>query len=350
MISSIPKNTPVGDLPLAIASMSLGRAWVHDLEGKLDAAGRAGYHGVEMYWEDLVYAAKRFDPLATETSQEAIIEAAHWAKELCNRNELEVLVVQPLMNYEGTLDEVTHAKHLVKLRLMFRVAKILDTDLIQIPSQMLKEGTTGDFDSIVADMKEVAVLGLQQQPPIRFVYEAMAWGAHIDTWEDIWRVVEAVNLPNFGILLDTFQIIGRVWGDPTSPDMKAANADQAMAESLERMRHTPGLVDKIFYIQLSDVERLQEPLSTSHPVWKDDMPPRMQWSRNFRTFPCEDRNCLAPLTETVRTWFHDMGWRGWVSMEVFNKSMESPSPDVPELHAERGTKSWHKLLKELERT
>lgn len=46
---------------------------------------------------------------------------------------------------------------------------------------MLKEGTTGDFDSIVADMKEVAIMGLQQNPPIRFVYEAMAWGAHIDT-------------------------------------------------------------------------------------------------------------------------------------------------------------------------
>jgi 4-hydroxyphenylpyruvate dioxygenase len=152
------------------------------------------------------------------------------------------------------------------------------------------------------------------------------------------------------LVLDTFQIIGRVWGDPTSLDMKVANADQAMAESLERMRHTPGMVDKIFYIQLSDVERLQEPLSTSHPVWKEDMPPRMQWSRNFRTFPCEDGNCLAPLTETVRTWFDDLGWRGWVSMEVFNKSMESPSPDVPKLHAERGTTSWHKLLKELERS
>ena len=47
--------------------------------------------------------------------------------------------------------------------------------------KMLSEGTTGDFDSIVADMKEVAIMGLQQNPPIRFVYEAMAWGAHIDT-------------------------------------------------------------------------------------------------------------------------------------------------------------------------
>jgi 4-hydroxyphenylpyruvate dioxygenase len=146
MISTIPSSTPVSDLPLAIASMSLGRAWVHDLEGKLDAAGQAGYHGIEMYWEDLVYAAKRFDPLATETSHDAILKAAQWAKEICKRNDLEVLVVQPLMNYEGTLDELTHAKQIVKLRLMFKVAQILDTDLIQIPSQVSEGRISGEFN------------------------------------------------------------------------------------------------------------------------------------------------------------------------------------------------------------
>lgn len=35
-------------------------------------------------------------------------------------------------------------------------------------------------------------------------------------------------------------------------------------------------------------------------------------------------------------------------MEVFNKSMEVPGAEVPTAHAERGTKSWHRLLKELE--
>lgn len=36
-------------------------------------------------------------------------------------------------------------------------------------------------------------------------------------------------------------------------------------------------------------------------------------------------------------------------MEVFNKSMEMSGEDVPRVHAERGTKSWHRLLKEVER-
>lgn len=48
-------------------------------------------------------------------------------------------------------------------------------------TKMLSNGTTGDVEKIVADLKEVARLGLVENPPIKFTYEAMAWGAHIDT-------------------------------------------------------------------------------------------------------------------------------------------------------------------------
>lgn len=44
------------------------------------------------------------------------------------------------------------------------------------------EGTTGDIDKIVADMKEIAELGLKESPPVRFAYEALAWGAHLDLY------------------------------------------------------------------------------------------------------------------------------------------------------------------------
>jgi 4-hydroxyphenylpyruvate dioxygenase len=42
------------------------------------------------------------------------------------------------------------------------------------------EGTAGDEDKIVADIKEIGELGLKEHPPIRFAYEALAWGAHLD--------------------------------------------------------------------------------------------------------------------------------------------------------------------------
>jgi 4-hydroxyphenylpyruvate dioxygenase len=78
------------------------------------------------------------------------------------------------------------------------------------------EGTTGDEDKIVADIKELGGLGSKENPPIRFAYEALAWGAHIDLlvsdsalrwrkqltkrsrWQHAWRVVQRVNLPNVG--------------------------------------------------------------------------------------------------------------------------------------------------------
>jgi 4-hydroxyphenylpyruvate dioxygenase len=96
---------------------------VHELDVKLAAAGKAGYQGIEIFWEDLVFAAKRFDREATEESIEPILQAAKWTKDLCNQNGLEVLVLQPFMNYDGVLEPAMHAKHIAKLHLFFKVVK-----------------------------------------------------------------------------------------------------------------------------------------------------------------------------------------------------------------------------------
>jgi 4-hydroxyphenylpyruvate dioxygenase len=128
--------------------------------------------------------------------------------------------------------------------------------------------------------------------------------------------------------------------------MKQSNADQALKDTLKRMIDTPGLKDKLFYVQFSDAERLEPPLSPSHPYWDDNMLPHMQWSRNARLFPCETGGVL-PLVEIAQTWFVEMGWRGWVSMELFSRTMADPDPSVPKTHAERGIGSWHRFLKEI---
>lgn len=48
---------------------------------------------------------------------------------------------------------------------------------------MNSDGTSGDIGKIVSDMKEVAELGLQENPPVRFAYEALSWGAHLDLYD-----------------------------------------------------------------------------------------------------------------------------------------------------------------------
>ena len=114
----------------------LGRAWVHELDVKIPEARRAGYQGIELFWEDLVYAAKSFDQAATETSERPILQAAHRVRELCDKEGLEIFVLQPFVNYDGLLDQKIHDCMIKKLHFWFKIAKVLGTEMIQIPSQV----------------------------------------------------------------------------------------------------------------------------------------------------------------------------------------------------------------------
>lgn len=109
---------------------------MHDLDVKLLEAGKAGYKGVEVFWEDLVYAAKKITPGSDEKDEAAMLKAAQHARDLCDQNGLSVLVLQPFINYEGILDQAQHDELIVKLKLWFKVIKVLGTDMIQIPSQV----------------------------------------------------------------------------------------------------------------------------------------------------------------------------------------------------------------------
>lgn len=116
--------------------------------------------------------------------------------------------------------------HLVteKLPLWFSLARILHTDIIQVPSSFLPPGpvagtnrTTGDIDVVVSDLQRVADIGAAQTPPIRFgsfVYEALVGGDHVDTWEQ------------------AFDIAARVYADPVRVDGKTPHADEDIQASI----------------------------------------------------------------------------------------------------------------------
>jgi 4-hydroxyphenylpyruvate dioxygenase len=330
----------------AIASMSLGRAWVHDLPGKLRQAARYGFEGIEMFYEDLEYFANAgaFDPL----------EAAGQIRQLCDSLHLDIVCLQPFLFYEGLLDRTEHDRLVnEKLPLWFKIAHILGTDIIQVPSNFLgpdpvtgEPRTTGDMDVIVGDLREIADLAVQQSPPIRFAYESLAWGNHINTWEMCWEVIMRVDRPNFGACLDTFNIAGRVYADPASPSGKTPNADIDMQASVRRLIKT---VDarKVFFVQIVDGERLSAPLVVGHPFYVEGQPSRMNWSRNARLFAFEEsRGGYLPILEIARAFF-DIGFEGWVSMELFSRTLADLDPRTPEQHAKRGMESYKKLVQML---
>lgn len=91
------------------------------------------------------------------------------------------------------------------------------------------------MEVIVGDMIELVDLAIKGDPPVCFAYESLCWSTQIDTWEKSWDVVKKANRTNFGLCLDTFNIVGRVWGDPASSSGMTPNADAELQASIERM-------------------------------------------------------------------------------------------------------------------
>lgn len=329
--------------------MSLGRAWVHDLPSKLDHAAANGFEGIEIFFEDLEYLARSQSNLPTSSapSPEAQLEAAHTIKTLCDERKLEIIGLQPFMHYEGLLDRKEHATRIEKLKGWFKIAKALGTDVIQIPANFLgKEEITGDIDVVVKDLRQVADMGLQETPVIKFAYENLCWSTYFDTWEQGWDIVEKVDRPNFGLCLDTYNIAGRVYGDPASPTGKTPNADEDMKSSLERLVKCID-VKKVFYIQVVDAEKMREPLVEGHAFYDASQPARMSWSRNARLFAFEESGYL-PILNVTKAIINGLGYQGWVSMELFSRTMADPGKQVPAEHARRAATAWGKIQKEIE--
>lgn len=347
----------------AISSMSLGRAFAgHDLMFKLEQAAEAGFEGVEIFYEDLEYEAKTADFLGIQAasyddvapSTESLLVASGKIKTKCDELGLVIIGLQPFLFYEGLKDREEHKKLIEKMHVWFQIIKILGTDIIQIPTQFRQDdGVSGDIEVIVSDMVEVADLGLQETPPVRFAYENLAWGRFVDTWEKLWKIVNKVDRWNFGMCLDTFNISGRVWADPARQDGTVeGDADRILDESLKAMVKNVDL-KKVWYVQVVGAERLSKPLVKGHEWYAADQPSRMSWSRNARLFYGEEekgqylpiekvsRALLGPVTEG------GLGFEGWVSMELFSRTMNDTHKEVPTEHARRGAIAWKKLVEDL---
>ncbi|CAI7623586.1 unnamed protein product [Penicillium glandicola] len=322
----------------AIMSVSLGRPWLHNFEYKMSQASKAGFKGIEIFYEDLDYFAREISKTDTPTSDQ-LLQAADSIHSICQAHALEIITLQPFLFYEGLKDRDQHAKLIEKMQLWLQLAKRLNTTTIQIPANFLPaDQLTDDVDVIVADLRQLADMGAAETPVIRYAYENLCWSTINDTWEKVWDVVKRVDRPNFG----------RVWADPTSPNGKTVDADSDLKESLERMVAEIDIA-KVFYLQVVDAERMESPLVPGHPFHVEGQPPRMSWSRNARAYMYEeDRGVYLPVEDVARTIVSRLGYRGWVSMELFSRTMAEEGQNVPDQHAQRGIASWKKLQQRLQ--
>ena len=338
-----------------IASQSLGRASYHSLEHKLERCSEYGFEAIELFFEDLEAVAKSLpashspSPVGTSFAdsselQERQLAAASYIHELCTRHGLGILCLQPFMHYEGRINPASHDAAIKELYFWIKLAQRLCTDLIQIPSSFLPASQcTGDRNRIVADLRQVAEIGLQTSPPTRFAYEALAWGTHVDTWDVAWDIVQQVDRPNFGTCLDTFNLAGRIFADPASSSGLTLTAYRDIQKTLSKLRtELPLALEKVFYVEVCDGERLDGPLVKGHEWYEPRQPARMSWSRNARLFPFEEPGYLPALK--VLEAICDAGYVGHISFELFSRTANQPEREVPEQHARRGAVAWKKLL------
>lgn len=328
--------------------MSLGAAEHHSLQDKFLQAAAHGFQGIEVFYPDLESLAEQQAGGATAHN---LFLAAQTVKQICSDNNLEVISLQPFTFYDGVIAKEEHNCKLEKLKLWFGLVKALGTDLVCIPSNTMQDGVSTEVSKVVEDMIEVAEMGLAEDPVVRFAYENLAWSTVNDTWEGIWEVVQKVDRPNFGMILDTFNIAGRIWADPTAPSGKTEHADRDLAASLHRLVENVD-VRKVFLIQVIDGEKMQQPLVEGHPFQVDGHPSRMDWSRNARLFPLEEsRGAYLPVLEITKAIVGSspsgLGYEGWLSMELFSRTTQSKDENVPQEHAQRGSKSWQMLSEKL---
>ncbi|TPX07225.1 uncharacterized protein E0L32_010819 [Thyridium curvatum] len=330
---------------LAISSMSLGRGVAgHDLQDKLDMAAKYGYEGVEIFYEDLADQARRW--AEEDGSPPDLLAAARCVRGLCDERGLKVICLQPFAQFEGLLDRAEHARRLRELAAWLDLARALGTDLVALASSFLPAGQVSDsLGLIVADLREAA--DLAAGAGVRLSYESLCWGTRVDDWEACYDVVCKVDRPNFGMCLDTFNIAGRLYADPTSPTGKLPHADEAVRRSMARLIGRVD-ADKVFYVQVVDAERLASPLTPSHPFHQPGLPARMSWSRNCRLFYGEeDRGAFLPVRGIAWACLRGIGYEGWVSMELYNRRMGDADRGVPEELARRGAVAWEKLVADM---
>lgn len=326
----------------AIVAASLGLPGIHGISQRLGEAACQGFRGVEIIDDDIDSYAVQL-PGGVEIDDNRL-SAAAMVNTACKKLGLTVITLQPFRFYEGLINRNEHARMITKLKLWLKICQALETTIIQIPTNWLAQGTTADPDLIVTDLREIADLGLAQNPVIRFAYEAVAWGTHYDTWQGSWELVKRVDRPNFGLCLDTFHIACRVWGDPLSPSGKTSNADQDLEVSMKELVAEVD-VDKVFYVQIGDAERLNGILDSKHPYHSLQRAPRMSWSRNARLFPFEEHlGGVLPIERVSRTIVCELGYKGWLSLELFSRKLREPDPNLPKEYAIRAATRGRNFL------
>ncbi len=247
----------------SIATVSLSGT----LPEKLEAAAAAGFDGVELFENDLLYHSGSPQDI----------------RRLCEDLGIAVTLFQPFRDFEGC-PRARVQRNLDRAERKFDLMHELGVDLMLLCSNVQADAL-GDNETLVGDLGQIAERAGARG--LRVGYEALAWGRHVKTWRQVWSLVQQVDHPALGVILDSFHTL-------------------ALGDDPSGIIDIPG--ERIFFVQLADA-----------PLLAMDV---LEWSRHFRCFPGQGGFDLASFLAPVL----QAGYSGPLSLEVFNDGFRAAPP------------------------
>ncbi|STZ76418.1 bifunctional sugar phosphate isomerase/epimerase/4-hydroxyphenylpyruvate dioxygenase family protein [Bergeriella denitrificans] len=238
-----------------IATVSLSGT----LPEKLRAISAVGFEGVEIFENDLLY----FDGSPADI------------RKMCEDLNLKIMLFQPFRDFEGG-PRSKLAQQINRAERKFELMAELGTDRLLVCSNVQADTSTDDA-LIADDLHRLAETAAKHGMQVG--YEALAWGRHVSSYRHAWDLVQTVNHPNLGIILDSFHTL-------------------SINDDLSRLKDIPP--EKIVFLQIADA-----------PLMKMDV---LEWSRHYRNFPGQGELDVAAFLEPIIA----NGYNGPLSLEVFN--------------------------------
>jgi 4-hydroxyphenylpyruvate dioxygenase len=246
----------------SIATVSLSGT----LQEKLQAIAASHFDGVEIFENDLLFCE--------DTPRQVARQAADLG--------LKIVLFQPFRDFEGVAEPIFR-RNLERVERKFDLMGELGAPMMLVCSNV-SPASVNDDALAAAQLNALAERAASRG--IRLAYEALAWGAHVRTYGDAYRLVKAVDHTHLGVALDSFHTL-------------ALGDDPAGIARIED--------GKIFFVQLADAPKLQMDVLT--------------WSRHFRCFPGQGDFDLAGFTLKAL----EAGYTGPLSLEIFNDEFRGSS-------------------------
>jgi len=239
----------------SIATVSLSGT----LNEKFRACASAGFDAIEIFENDLVCST----------------ESPETLRQMADDLGLKIALYQPFRDFEGVSAERLQ-QNLERARRKFDVMHRLGTDRILVCSNVAPDVVRDD--SLTVD--QLGVLAeLAREHEVLVGFEALAWGAHINSYRHAWKLVNRVDHQHLGLVLDSFHTL-------------------SIGDDLSMLASIPSI--RIVFVQLADAPRLAMNV--------------LEWSRRFRCFPGHGSFDLAAFVSPILV----NGYDGPLSLEIFN--------------------------------